>query len=239
MEVKFTVIPIPDSFNVNGYYYTKESLDKAITAYKEKIAEGRAPVMMGYPNPNIDGESPLALDLSKIIGQVTDIEFEDGKYVASVKFQRPTNEILDIINNKSSYAVGLNKTGQITENREVHDINILSASLVLDPRLENTRTTRERSKRMNMTNEPTACKEQEIPAEIVTYETLIENTFELLKQLEDKINPVLSADCIKAAEEDTKFPRLESQLGNWLNDQNIKIESANETLRNLCRRVRL
>lgn len=92
---------------------------------------------------------------------------------------------------------------------------------------------------MNMTNKPTACKEQEIPAEIIKYETLIENTFELLKQLEDKIYPVLSADCIKAAEEDTKPPRLESQLGNWLNDQNIKIESANETLRNLCRRVML
>lgn len=239
MEVKFTILPIPDSFNVNGYYYTKGSLDKAITAYKEKIADGRAPVMMGYPNPNIDDELPLALDLSKIIGQVTDIEFEDGKYVASVKFQRPTNEILDIINNKSSYAVGLNKTGQITENREVHDINILSASLALDPRLENTRTTRERSKRMNMTNEPMACKEQEISAEITTYGTLIETTFELLRQLEDKINPVLSADCIKTPEEDTKLPRLESQLGNWLHDQNIKIESANETLRNLCRRVRL
>lgn len=92
---------------------------------------------------------------------------------------------------------------------------------------------------MNMTKEPTPCKEQEIPAEIIKYETLIENTFELLKQLEDKINPVLSADCLKEAEEGTKLPRLESQLGNWLNDQNIKIESANETLRDLCRRVML
>lgn len=136
MEEKFIVAPIPDSFNVNGHYYTKESLDAAITAYKEKIADGRAPVMMGYPKPNVDGVLPLDIDLSKIIGQVTDIEFEDGKYVASVKFQRPTKEILDIINNKSSYSIGLNKTGQIKANREVYDINILSASLALDPRLE-------------------------------------------------------------------------------------------------------
>lgn len=92
---------------------------------------------------------------------------------------------------------------------------------------------------MNMTKEPMTCKEQEIPAEIIKYDTLIKNTFELLKQLEDKINPVLSADGIKEADEDTKGPRLESQLGNWLNDQNIKIESANETLRDLCRRVML
>ena len=90
-----------------------------------------------------------------------------------------------------------------------------------------------------MANEPMACKEQEIPLEIRRYETLIENTFELLKQLGEKINTVLSADCIKSAGEDAKPPRLEPQIGNWLNDQNIKIESANETLRDLCRRVRL
>ena len=65
--------------------------------------------MMGYPKPNIDGALPLDIDLSKIIGQVTDIAFEDGKYVASVKFQRLTKEILDIINNKSSYSIGLSK----------------------------------------------------------------------------------------------------------------------------------
>lgn len=92
---------------------------------------------------------------------------------------------------------------------------------------------------MNMVNEPNACKEQEIPTEIRRHETLIENTFELLQQLGEKINPVLSADCLKSAGENPKTPRLESQLGNWLNDQNIKIESANETLRNLCRRVML
>jgi hypothetical protein len=92
---------------------------------------------------------------------------------------------------------------------------------------------------MNMANEPMACKEQEIPAEIRRNETLIENTFELLKQLGEKINPVLSADCIKSSGEDEKPPRLESQIGNWLNDQNIKIESANETILDFCRRVRL
>ena len=92
---------------------------------------------------------------------------------------------------------------------------------------------------MNMMNEPMACKEQEIPAEIRRYETLIENTFELLQQLGEKINPVLSADCLKSAREDIKTPRLESQLGNWLNDQNIKIELANEKLSDLCRRVML
>ena len=92
---------------------------------------------------------------------------------------------------------------------------------------------------MNMANEPMACKEQEIPGEIIRYEKLIEKTFELLQQLGEKINPVLSAGCLKSAGEDAKTPRLESQLGNWLNDQNIKIESANETLSDLCRRVML
>ena len=47
MEEKFTIVPIPDSFNINGHYYTKESLDSAIIAYKEKTANGIAPVMMG------------------------------------------------------------------------------------------------------------------------------------------------------------------------------------------------
>ena len=92
---------------------------------------------------------------------------------------------------------------------------------------------------MNGLNEPTACKEQEITAEIRRHETLIETTFELLKQLESKINPVLSGDCVKQDCENKEAPRLESQIGNLLNDQNGKIESANETLRDLCRRVRL
>lgn len=88
-------------------------------------------------------------------------------------------------------------------------------------------------------NEPMACKEQEITAEIRRHGTLIETTFELLKQLEEKINPVLSGDCVKQDCESAVAPRLESQIGNLLNDQNGKIESANETLRDLCRRVRL
>ena len=92
---------------------------------------------------------------------------------------------------------------------------------------------------MNNVNEPMACKEQEIPAEIKRNETLVENTFELLKQLESKINPVLSGDCIKSESENEKAPRLESQIGNWLNDQNRKLESVNEVLHDLCRRVRL
>ena len=92
---------------------------------------------------------------------------------------------------------------------------------------------------MNESNEPMACKEQEIPAEIKRSEILVENTFDLLKQLESKINPVLSGDCIKAESENAKTPRLESQIGNWLNDQNRKLESVNEVLHDLCRRVRL
>lgn len=88
-------------------------------------------------------------------------------------------------------------------------------------------------------NEPMACKEQEIPAEIKRNETIVENTFELLKQLESKINPVLSCDCLKSESENEKTPQLESQIGNWLNDQNRKLESVNEVLRDLCQRVRL
>ena len=92
---------------------------------------------------------------------------------------------------------------------------------------------------MNNANEPMACKEQEIPAEIKRNETLVENTFELLKQLEGKINPILSADCIKSAGDNVKSPSLESPIGTWLNDQNRKLESVNEVLHDLCRRVRL
>lgn len=88
-------------------------------------------------------------------------------------------------------------------------------------------------------NEPMACKEQEIPVEIRRYETLVENTLELLKQLEEKINPVLSPDCVKSCDENAKDVFFESRIGNWLNDQNGRIESVNETLRDLCQRVRL
>lgn len=96
-----------------------------------------------------------------------------------------------------------------------------------------------RRKKMNESNAPTACKEQEIPAEIKRNETLVKNTFELLEQLESKINPVLSCDCLKSESENEKTPQLESQIGNWLNDQNRKLESVNEVLRDLCQRVRL
>lgn len=88
-------------------------------------------------------------------------------------------------------------------------------------------------------NEPMACKEQEIPAEIMRNETLVETAFELLKQLESKINPVLSCESVKQDCEDKEALRLESQIGNWLYDQNRKLESINEMIRDLCRRVRL
>lgn len=91
---------------------------------------------------------------------------------------------------------------------------------------------------MNNQNEPMACKEQEIPVEIQRNETLVETAFESLKQLESKIEPVLSGENVKPVE-DEKAPRLESQIGNWLNDQNNKLEDINKTIRDLCRRVRL
>lgn len=92
---------------------------------------------------------------------------------------------------------------------------------------------------MNGLHEPMACKEQEIPAEIKRNETLVETAFEGLKQLESKINPVLSGDCVKQDCENKEAPRLESQIGNWLYDQNRKLESINEMIHDLCRRVRL
>ena len=100
------------------------------------------------------------------------------------------------------------------------------------------RTIRERKEIMNGLNEPMACKEQEIPAEIKRNETLVETAFEGLKQLESKINPVLS-ECVNKVCENEKAPRLESQIGNWLYDQNRKLESINEMIRDLCWRVRL
>jgi len=93
---------------------------------------------------------------------------------------------------------------------------------------------------MNMTNESMACEVQEIPAEFRRHKALVEDTFELLKQLEEKISPVLSPDRVKPCDEKAKEPpRLGSQMGVLLNDQNGKIESINETLRGLCQRVRL
>lgn len=92
---------------------------------------------------------------------------------------------------------------------------------------------------MNGLHEPMACKEQEISAEIKRNETLVETAFEGLKQLESKINPVLSSDCVKKDCEDKEAPLLESQIGNWLYDQNRKLCSINEMIRDLCQRVRL
>ena len=93
-------------------------------------------------------------------------------------------------------------------------------------------------KRMNVPIDPTACKEQEIPIEIKRFETLIENTFQLLEQLEGRIEPVLGV-CYDKPTENNKDVSLESSIGNWLNLQNEKLEKINYYLDTLSQRVKL
>ena len=91
---------------------------------------------------------------------------------------------------------------------------------------------------MNVSNDPTACKEQEIPIEIKRFEILIENTFQLLELLGSRIEPILGVRCDKVTE-NNKDVSLESHIGNWLNLQNEKLEKINYDLDNLSQRVKL
>ena len=94
-------------------------------------------------------------------------------------------------------------------------------------------------KRMNVPTDPTTtCKEQEIPIEIKRFEILIENTFELLKQLEGRIEPILGVHCDKVTE-NNKDVSLESPIGKWLNLQNEKLEKINYDLDIFSQRVKL
>jgi len=91
---------------------------------------------------------------------------------------------------------------------------------------------------MNVPTDPTACKEREIPIEIKRFEILIENTFQLLEQLEGRIDPILSV-CYDKITENNKDVSLESPIGNWLNIQNEKLEKINYYLDALSQRVKL
>lgn len=132
MKKIFTVLPIPDEVNVNGRYYSKEVLESAINVYMEKIKDGKADVMLGIPRLDESLEY-FTIPTDKIIGTLTDMEFTDEKYLATVNFDRPTKEIGDILE-QEYLAVGLNKTGNVDKNGKVTNVNIISASIIPDSR---------------------------------------------------------------------------------------------------------
>jgi len=132
MEKEFELLPNPDAFNVNKRYYTKEALENSIEEYKQRITEGKALVMMGSPSEG----NEFSVDLNKVVGQVTDIEFKDGKYMSTIKFDRPTKKVSQILDGRGSFVVGLNQVGHIDANNEVSDLRIVSASIIYDPRLQ-------------------------------------------------------------------------------------------------------
>jgi len=132
MEKIFDVLPIPDEVNVNGRYYSREVLESAVNVYMENIKDGKADVMLGIPK--FDNETELfTLPKNKVIGNLTNIEFSDGKYLATVHFDRPTKEISDILE-MEYLAVALNKTGEVDENGIVTNVTIISASIIPDSR---------------------------------------------------------------------------------------------------------
>lgn len=132
MIEKFELLPQPDTFNANKRYYSKEVLEKALEKYNEVISEDKALVMIGAPSE----ENQFSVDLTQAVGRIIKIEFNDTKYIATIKFNRPTKEVSNILEGKHTMVVGLNQVAAINENFEVSDLKIISASIISDPRLQ-------------------------------------------------------------------------------------------------------
>jgi len=91
---------------------------------------------------------------------------------------------------------------------------------------------------MEKLNDPVACKAQEIPTETKRLEELISQTASLLGEVQSRIAPIL-ADSIEEGCQRENPARGESPLGNWLKDRNEVLESINDSLRVILRRIRL
>lgn len=86
--------------------------------------------------------------------------------------------------------------------------------------------------------DPVACKVQEIPTETKRLEELISQTASLISEVQSRIEPIL-ADFIKEDCQRENAARRESPLGNWLKDRNESLESINDSLKIILRRIRL
>lgn len=93
--------------------------------------------------------------------------------------------------------------------------------------------------------DPVACKAKEIPTEMKRLEELISQTTSLITEVQSRIEPVLAADSPLAANSPGENcqcendARGESPLGNWLKDRNESLESINDSLKIILRRIRL
>lgn len=117
MEAKFNIIPKPDVPNRNSVTTTHNALAQAIDKYWKWIDSGRAFVMDGYPK--WDGSSVFETDLSRVAGQIVDIEY-DAKvhgYVAKVKMlNTPSGKLIQkLVKGESELSVAFNRAGCITE----------------------------------------------------------------------------------------------------------------------------
>lgn len=86
--------------------------------------------------------------------------------------------------------------------------------------------------------DPTACQAKEIPTEMKRLEELIPQTASLISEVQSRIDPIL-ADSIEKDCQRESAPRGESPLGNWLKDRNESLESINDSLKIILRRIRL
>lgn len=91
---------------------------------------------------------------------------------------------------------------------------------------------------MEKLNDPTACKAQEIPTETKRLEELISQTASLIGEVQSRIDPIL-ADSVEEDCPRENTARGESPLGNWLKDRNESLESINNSLKIILRRIRL
>ncbi len=86
--------------------------------------------------------------------------------------------------------------------------------------------------------DPTACQAKEIPTETKRLEELMSQTASLISEVQSRIEPIL-ADSIEKDCQRESAPRGESPLGNWLKDRNESLESINDSLKIILRRIRL
>ena len=90
---------------------------------------------------------------------------------------------------------------------------------------------------MEKLNDPVACNAQEIPTEMKRLEELISQTASLISEVQSRIAPILADSTEDGPRENAA--RGESPLGNWLKDRNESLESINDSLKIILRRIRL
>lgn len=106
--------------NKNGRVYTKECVDSAVERFLEKK------VMLTKRLP----ENSATVDLSDVVGVVTDVERDDFKVTCKVEV---ADEILAEVFESPQLHLVPNGTGQIEpKTKQVTDYNLVSVSLTTD-----------------------------------------------------------------------------------------------------------